>query len=329
MMKRMWTVLLSLLLMGSLFLPALAAEEIDPNRSGILEVHFALDDGTELTGMQFDLYRVAEVRGDGSTQLCPAFAALDTDISLTPSDAWAVAASSAANLVRRNGLEPEQSACLNEKGVARFPEPGKELLPGIYLVISKTMETGSGKICCQPTLAALPLEDGGWNYNVLVKPKGGVISAEDHLEVLKIWDDQGLENQRPQSVIVDLYCDDVLVDTQELSAENQWQYLWEPVPVWKSLGQAGEGPGSNVTVEGEHSWYVVERHADSYQQSYTLSGSRRIVITNTQHPETPPTSGDDLPQTGVLWWPVPVLALSGLFLLVLGKVMAKRKREHE
>lgn len=329
MMKRIWTALLSLAMICSLFISARAAAEIDPNRAGSLEVHFALDDGTELTGMQFDLYRVAEVHADGSTRLCEDFAALDMDISLTPTDDWAVLTSRAANLVRRNGLEPEQSVSLNEKGVARFPEPGKELLPGIYLVISQTMETGSGTICCRPTLAALPLDDGGWNYRVLVKPKGGVISAEDHLEVLKIWDDQGLEDQRPQSVIVDLYCDDVLVDTQELSADNQWQYRWEPVPVWRSLGQAGEGPGSSVTVEGEHSWYVVERNADPYQRSYTLNGSRRIVITNTRHPETPPAPGGNLPQTGALWWPVPVLALSGLFLLVLGKAMAKRKREHE
>ena len=329
MMKRIWTALLSLLVLYSVSAPVRAAEKIDPNQECSLEVGFSLDDGTDLTGMRFDLYRVAEVREDGTTALCGDFASLNLDISLTPMDAWAAVTSGAANLVRRNGLAPAQSACLDENGVARFPESGKMLLPGIYLVISQTMEVGGKKIRCSPTLVALPMEDGGWNYGVSVKPKGGAVSAEDYLEVLKIWDDKGSEGQRPQSVLVDLYCDDVLVDTQELTAETQWQYRWEPVPVWKSLGQAGEGPGSGVTVEGEHSWYVIERGGDRYEASYTLSGSRRIVITNTLPRETPPSVGEDLPLTGVLWWPVPVLALAGLCLMYLGWGMTKRKRGNE
>lgn len=314
-MKRVLTLLLGLLVILSVSIPAWAAENIDPSQAGTVEVRFALEEGTDLTGMQFDLYRVAQVQADGGTRLAGDFASLDMDVPLTPSEGWADAASNAANLVRRNGLTPAYSACLDEKGTARFPE----VLPGIYLVLSQEF----GKITCVPTLAALPMDDGGWNYNILVKPKGGETSTEDYLEVLVIWDDKGFESQRPGSVLVDLYCDDVLVDTQEITPDMQWQYRWEPMPVWDSLGKAASGTGSDVTVEGEHSWYVVERGADNYEKSYALGGSRRIVITNTIRKPSPPATEDRLPQTGALWWPIPVLVLAGLCLIYLGRAMAK------
>lgn len=329
MKKRMLMLLISLLVVCSCFIPAQAAEVIDPAREGTLDVYFSLGDGTDLTGMQFDLYRVADVLNNGKTQLCNDFASLDADISLTPTDAWAVVTTEAANLVRRNGLTPEQSAYLNEDGVAHFPEAGKKIIAGIYLVFPRTLEIGGRKIVCSPTLAALPLEDGGWNYNVRVTPKGGPSTSEDYLEVVKIWNDKGSEKKRPESVLVDLYCDGVLVDTQEISADMQWKYRWEPAPVWKTLGQAGNGPGSDVTIEGEHSWYVIERNVDGYKTTYALSGDHRFVITNTIQDDTPSTPENKLPQTGTLWWPVPILVLAGLSLMYLGRTMAKREREHE
>lgn len=329
MMKRMRMVLLSLLAACSFCMPVQAAEMIDPERAGTLDVYFSPEDGIDLTGMQFDLYRVADVRENGETQLCNDFASLDADISLTPTDAWAAVATGAASLVRRNGLAPEQSVRLNEDGVAHFPESGKKIAAGIYLVFPRTLEIDGRKVGGSPTLVALPLSDGGWNYNVRVKPKGGTVNTEDYLEVLKIWDDKGFEKQRPESVLVDLYCDGVLVDTQEISDDMQWKYRWEPIPVWRSLGQAGNGPGSDVTVEGEHSWYVIERNAEGYRTSYALGGSRRIVITNTIRGDAPPASGDKLPQTGALWWPVPILILAGVSLMYLGKVMEKKEQAHE
>ena len=47
-----------------------------------------------------------------------------------------------------------------------------------------------------------------------------------------------------------------------------------------------------------------------------------FLITN--HRETTP----GLPQTGQLWWPVPLLAAAGLVCLILGVLSRKRSR-HE
>ena len=328
-MKRMFMLLFCLLMVCNISIPAQAAESIDPTRRGTLEVRFGLDEKIDPSGLQFDLYRVADVQTDGSTQLCSDFASLGMDISLTPTDAWAIAVTNAANLVRRNGLAPEQSACLNENGVAHFPESGKSIQPSIYLVMLRTTKVGNVRINCSPTLAALPINDGGWNYNVCVTPKGGIASSDDYLEVMKVWDDKGFEKQRPEYILVDIYCDDVLVDTQKLTADMQWQYRWEPIPVWNSLGQEGNGSGSDATIEGEHSWYVVERGADKYKVSYSVNGEHRIVITNTIRAETPPSPENKLPQTGALWWPIPILMMSGFCLIYLGRAMEKRKQKDE
>lgn len=323
-MKRFLTMMLSILIVGLFCVPAEAAGSIDTYREGTLDVHFSLGDEGAVAGMGIDLYRVADVDENGDTTLCGAFTALGVDIPLTPSDSWAIAVTKAINLVRRNGLPPEQSAEMSENGTAHFPEAGNTITAGIYLILPGTVEHDGKTITGQPALAAVPVLDGSWNYNVSASLKGGEVTQDDYLEVVKVWKDKGFEQQRPAYILVDLYCDDVLVDTVQLTTDTNWRYRWEPVPVWKSVGQAGNGPGSDATVEAEHSWYVVERDAQSYGKTYTLNGSRRIVITNTRQQKTP--SGEKLPQTGALWWPVPVFAMAGAFLTVLGCGIERKHR---
>ena len=40
-----------------------------------------------------------------------------------------------------------------------------------------------------------------------------------------------------------------------------------------------------------------------------------------------PPGGNKLPQTGQLWWPVPILLIAGLFLILVGVVFRKKTRE--
>ena len=48
-----------------------------------------------------------------------------------------------------------------------------------------------------------------------------------------------------------------------------------------------------------------------------------FLMTNTYPPDTPPK----IPQTGMLWWPVPLLVCGGLLFVVLGCRMRRRNRE--
>ena len=64
---------------------------------------------------------------------------------------------------------------------------------------------------------------------------------------------------------------------------------------------------------------------------YTVSTSRQgstVVLTNTAK-EPGESGGDDgkpsqkLPQTGQLWWPVPLLMMAGVMCLLAGKVLRR------
>ena len=51
-----------------------------------------------------------------------------------------------------------------------------------------------------------------------------------------------------------------------------------------------------------------------------------FVLTNTYPRKQPPT----LPQTGMLWWPVPILACAGLALLITGLILRRKQGDpHE
>jgi len=112
--------------------------------------------------------------------------------------------------------------------------------------------------------------------------------------------------------VVRLLQDGEVYDTVQLDAENLWRHTWEEL-------------------DANHHWTVVEEEMDDYNVLVTREGIT-FVVTNTYDPEEPvptptpqPTPPPDdtpdnpkLPQTGQLWWPVPMLISLGLLLIVIG-----------
>ena len=122
--------------------------------------------------------------------------------------------------------------------------------------------------------------------------------------VVKVWDDKGSESGRPASVTVTLLADGAAYDTQVLSDANGWRFTWTDLPATDSDGEA-------------ISWWVSENAVAGYTPSVSASGATLVLINSVSSPK--------LPQTGQLWWPVPVLALGGLALLVVGAALGRRK----
>ena len=134
--------------------------------------------------------------------------------------------------------------------------------------------------------------------------------------MLKVWK-QDREENRPASVQVELLRTDskgktTVVDRQILNSENQWSYTWEDL-------------SSQVR------WSVTEQKVPS---GYTVSTSRQgntVVLTNTAKEQgesgdsgnNSGNTGQKLPQTGQLWWPVPLLMLAGVMCLLAGKVLRR------
>ena len=115
-------------------------------------------------------------------------------------------------------------------------------------------------------------------------------------------------------------------------------------------------------LDADDTWRVVE---ETVPEGYTVSISREgitFVVTNTYRPDVPdtpeppdqpdkPTPPDTpnqpdrpdrpgtpgtttpgeptIPQTGALWWPVPVLAAGGMLLFLLGWARSQRRRRED
>ncbi len=67
-----------------------------------------------------------------------------------------------------------------------------------------------------------------------------------------------------------------------------------------------------------------------YPKTYESSEEQfEITITVTDSVYKDSIFSEDLPQTGQLWWPVPLLALSGMILFSTGYIMKKRRSDNE
>ncbi len=175
------------------------------------------------------------------------------------------------------------------------------------------------------------------NYSPKASPKKAKVQndVEVHCHLLKRWNDSGYENNRPSYVEFNIYCDGEFKETVSLSNANNWYYEWSMTGLHEFFVEeisAGEGYTGTITV---------------YQNGH----ESEFVCTNTYNPpdtpDTPDTPGTPdepgtpgvpdlpevlgairdlpavlgarrLPQTGLLWWPVPILLILGMIFIIKG-----------
>ena len=126
--------------------------------------------------------------------------------------------------------------------------------------------------------------------------------------VTKVWDDKGYESRRPGSVQVTLLQNGTAYDTVTLNEANDWLYTWDALPKYSADGK-------------EYNWSIQETAVSGYVSSVKQNGCT-FVLTNTLNKQK-------LPQTGMLWWPVPLLTVGGLSFLIVGAAGRKKKRHDE
>lgn len=306
---------------GMVCLPQTAAAA-EPE-TNTLALSYAFE-GRALDNVTFRLYRVASVNRE--TLTVRPVAPYDSYNVLNGAGDWYSKAETLSGYVSRDRLEPTAEARTDAAGSITF----SGLEDGMYLIVGETRSEGGYLYIPTPYLLFLPNTTDGhsWTRTVssAVKPQQ-TTSGESTVQrrVLKVWDDEGSESERPESVTVDLLADGTVYDTVTLNAGNNWRHHW-------------------TGLEAGTQWQVVERETPGYTVSAEENGIT-CVLTNTpqsdiEDPDVPldenPTEddgtdiGDDdvplanLPQTGQLWWPVPVLTVAGLFFLILG--LARRKR---
>ena len=139
-----------------------------------------------------------------------------------------------------------------------------------------------------------------WIYSVNAVAKTDRQPTLIDMEVVKIWKDDCHRDQRPQSISVMLLCDgEPYGESITLPHNGQWKYTWHDL-------------------EANHRWTVEEETVVGYQAPDIQRNGNTFVIRNVCG-----KPGASLPQTGLLWWPVPVLTACGLLCIVAGLIRRK------
>ena len=312
--KRLISICLSLLLVFVLLpVSALAAGRIDLDQDVGLTITYQ-DHGTPLSGAVFNIYLVATVNAYGELTVTENFAQFNVQIKGRDDDAWRALASTLEGYVLRDDISPADSGKTNDKGVVSFPSTGKSLKAGLYFVLGHRHTQNGYRYDPAPFMVMLPgldKENNIWVYDVTLNAKFDSSQIPDNPDdntidrkVLKVWADDGHEKDRPKEVIVQLLRDGKVYDNVTLNAANNWRHTW-------------------TALNDRYTWTIVEKELEGYTVEVTREGIT-FVVTNTYNEEIPdkPTTPTKptLPQTGQLWWPVPVLIAVGMLFVVIGLV---------
>lgn len=317
------------LFLALLFLPtvsASAAGSIDMNSALSLTISY-VDGATPISGAEFSVYKIADAEATGELSVNAAFKGYGVEGLINDDASWSILASTLESFVLKDGVSPLYTGTTDADGKLIFPPEGKELTPGLYLIVGARHELNGNYYDPAPFVVMLPAYDSGsdaWLYDVTANVKFDRVPADTESvarKVIKVWDDKGAENSRPKEIKVSLLRDGEVYETVTLNAENNWRYEW-------------------TALDASFSWRVCEDSVpDGYTSTVTQEGTT-FIVTNTAEnpgqdtpdsPDTPdnPGTSDEpkLPQTGQLWWPVPVLAAAGLLLVLSGLLLKKNQNE--
>ena len=323
--NRVISCLLCLICMLALFpVQAFAAGPIDTDRDVTLAIEYK-HEGAPVSDVTFDLYYAASVDAYAEFTLAGDFRDYPVEVNGLTTDAWKTLAETLAVYADRDGLKPMDSGKTNAQGILSFPSQQSSLKPGLYLVVGRKLVRNGYTYTTEPFLVSLPNLDqksDTWTYDVIAVPKhtqteNPPTPSDETVErrVLKVWKDD-IQQSRPTEVVIQLLRDGAVYDTVTLNAANNWRHTWGELPKYNN-------DGSKIV------WSVVEKELENYTVLITQNGITFVVTNTGEHPENPPEHPDDkLPQTGVLWWPVPVLAAVGLVFLIAG-ALSRKKNGHE
>lgn len=276
----------------------------DPTQLTSLTIRYD-NDGSLPDDVTFRLFLVASVDADISFKPVSPFDQYSIELrSDMSSGEWQSLADTLASYVEADGLQPAET-----QHTVRCTATFSELRAGLYLVLGRSVEMDGQVYTPKPTLIVLPnrQSNGWWQYNVEMTPKWEIGPPEyGDLQVMKVWDDNDADD-RPESVTIELYCDGVLEETITLSKENNWRHTWT---------------GLNTRFE----WTVVERPVpDGYTVTITEENGLIVVKNVRTYPPDDPDD-PDIPQTGIDWTPVMLLAAVGSLLFMAGWI---RRRESD
>lgn len=313
---------------------AFATAKIDGDKPCSLTLN-CIYNGKALSGMHFRLYRVADASDTAVFSLSGDFKNYKVSLKNLDASGWKAAADTLATYIKPDNIQALKAEAADSNGRINFGT----LSTGLYLVAGESVIVGSTIYKTAPFLVSLPSlqKEDTWTYAVTVIPKISPNSKDTNpttrtksngkvnVTLLKVWNDDGDKNEGHASIEVTLLQNGSIYDTYTLTADNYWRHTWSGL-------------------KDDCDWTAIENKVpESYTVTYNINQTV-ITITNTYTQEIPDDPipianivGDDdktketLPQTGMLWWPVHVMAALGIILFGMGwwKRSGQREKKDE
>ena len=343
---------------------AMAAPAIDTDQSIRLTINCD-DNGEIMQDMEFFIFRIASIDENGKKTTLAPFDQYNVDLDISSESSLAGAAMALEGYVMRDGIAYTDFGVATAFGDVYFPtsgslQQGVYLVMANRYINNNKIYTFQPTILQLP---AWDSASESWIYDVIINPKFQSVPDDPDPElltrkVLKVWADEGNEDARPDEIEVQLLMDGEVFDTVALNDENNWRNTWrelDPDHYWTLTEK--EINDYSVTVMKEGITFVVTNsfivpdipvtpHASdspspstspdaSVSPSPSTSPEPSVSPdqpTPTPRPGNTPTprpgntpGGGKLPQTGQLWWPVPMLVCAGMMLIIIGLL---RRRGH-
>ena len=250
-----------------------------------------------LSGLNVHLYRVASIDEVGSYQYTEDFKEADnTTIDLNKLETSEELKNAAMTLkgyaVRKEGVT---------KTTASSTLTYSNLNTGLYLVVADNLVIDGKTYTYLPYLISLPQ---GTKYDVSIDFVKYSEAHSHEYKMIKQWKDNG--STHPNSIEVELYDGNTFVKTITLDAAHNYAYSWK--------------------TEQVVNYSIKEKNVKGYKGIVSVSSNdakTEYVITNTSTSSTGShvKTGDT---TRINHW-VTLMALSGLFLLIVGTLFRYEK----
>ena len=307
---------------------AFAIDPLEVGADVTLTVNYEGTDGTLISGAEFYLYKVGEIDRFGEVEPTGAFADYPLSYKELDASGWKKLAGMLAVYVEKDEIEPMDSGMTDAQGTLNFPNNVEEMTTGLYLVMGEEYIYQHQRYTPEAALICLPNRDENedWIYDVVMNPKYGPVVEMTQIQVIKKWDDdENSAGERPEEIQIQLLNDGKEVETITLSKENNWRYTWtdlEPSSEW-TVVEKDVPEGYTVDLEQDGNIFVFTNIYEEPTDDFEDEGDNTPDSSGGNRPGGNKPSGR-LPQTGMLWWPVPVLAAAGMMFFTIGWVKRQK-----
>lgn len=302
--KRLAALLCAVLVLLSVPFGAGAETAVDTEREVSLTIHGQWD-GIPLKGAEFGIVRISEVASGGELAVLSEFAQFQEllDIRGENAERWHAAALMLEQHILSENVTYTACAVTSVQGSVTF----SEIPQGLYLVLGAHHKQDGYVYSTDPFFVQLPSKDierHEWCYETAVNAKPDRTEETVSLQIVKQWRDKYHGDSRPEKIRLHLYRDGKKYQDITLPQNGAWYCTLENLPA-------------------NHSWYVEEIPVPGYDTEVTREGNV-FLIRNTLRKNT---LDGKLPQTGMLWWPIPWLLILGTGLILAGLILRRSDNE--